>query len=167
LEEVDVNLKNHFELLHQENSNNQEGKNWSRSSCLDETCHPEFDSVAAVALNGNCNNDQGTTGIDESVGPNPDETLADLSSPLNDIDDIMEWQEILNSVASKEADVRDEDVALLGNCDSEDEEDLEVACAASHAERRHHLEDNEAVHDNKNAPLVDNASKKRFLSEGT
>jgi hypothetical protein len=62
--------------------------------------------------------------------------LADLSSPLNDINDIMEWQEILNSVAREEADVRDEDVALLGNCDSEDEEDLDVAFAASHAERR-------------------------------
>jgi hypothetical protein len=48
----------------------------------------------------------------------------------------MEWQEILNSVAREEADVRDEDVALLGNCDSEDEEDLDGAFAASHAERR-------------------------------
>jgi hypothetical protein len=92
----------------------------------------------------------------DSVGPNPNETLADLSSPLNDINDIMEWQEILNSVAREEADVRDEDVALLGNCDSEDEEDLDGAFAASHAERRLHLEDNEAVHDN-DAPLVDNA----------
>jgi hypothetical protein len=78
----------------------------------------------------------GTNGSGDSVGPNPDETLADLSSPLNDINDIMEWQEILNSVAREEADVRDEDVALLGNCDSEDEEDLDVAFSASHAESR-------------------------------
>jgi hypothetical protein len=71
----------------------------------------------------------------DSVGANPNETLADFSSPLNDINDIMEWQDILNSMAREEAKERDQDVALLGNCDSEDEEDLEVAFTASHAEK--------------------------------
>jgi hypothetical protein len=91
------------------------------------------------------------SGSGDSVGPNPNETFADLSSPLNDIDDIMEWQEILNSVAKEKAAVRDEDVALLGNCDSEDKEDLDGLFVASHAERRLHLQDNEAVHDMEDA----------------
>jgi hypothetical protein len=151
LEEVDVNLKHCFDLLHQENSNNQEeGKNWSSSIGPQETY-----CLENIAVDVNGNDDQGTTGVhQESVGPNPDETLADLSSPLNSINDIMEWQEILNSVAKEEEDVRDEDVALLGNCDSEDEEDLDGAFVASHAERMRHLEDNEAVlHDNDAPPV--------------
>jgi hypothetical protein len=61
----------------------------------------------------------------------------------------MEWQEEdLNAVAIEEADFRDEDVALLGNYDSEDKEDLAIAFAFSHAEKRQHLEENEAVHNN-------------------
>jgi hypothetical protein len=145
LDKIDINLAHQFDQLHDQGGNNLSGlKNNHDSSQVN--CSKEHDSSSrAFAAMDNATKESSTS----QPALNPDETLAELAN----IDDIMEWQEILNAVAKEESQAHEEDTALLGIYDSEDEECLAAAVTATNFERMLHSTENKAVNDHEDELL--------------